>query len=149
VARETCHVIGERWDDKWIQSTKENILWEFNQRGWDFTNLVNQLFELNRKTAIITLNSSPVDGYNFEYEKNFEQYFNKELSKAWEQWHADNPKAYGIAHISIPAYDTQTGYLVVYAFDMSGPVSGRGTVYAYKYTAGQLIKIGSHILWVS
>jgi hypothetical protein len=120
----------------------------FNTLTYDFTNLANQLYEINLKYKYLTLQSSTKDGYYVDYDGKFSQYFEKD-GGGWEQWHQEHPEAHGSTSISIPAYAPKTGYILIYMGTQYDWLMGSGGLYVFKYIHGKLTEIDHSQMWVS
>jgi hypothetical protein len=114
----------------------------FKERGYDFDNLVDRFFELNQEPVRLTLKSSPEEGYYIDYDGKFDGY-------GWFRLYLLRPHATGHTHISMPAYDAETGYVLVFLSYQNGLTDGAGFTIVFKYEGGQLTEIGSILLWLS
>lgn len=116
--------------------------------SFDFTNLAGQLYDLNQQFSYLTLPSSIQDGYYVDYNGKFEQYFAKD-GGGWDLWHKEHPEAHGSTSVSLPAYDPQTGYILIYIGNQNGWLAGYGGLYAYQLLNGNLILVDHWDMWVS
>ena len=118
----------------------EYIIQRLNKGDYDFSELVNQLLELNREPISLTLTSSQENGYLIDYDDEFNRYPKQDPMVFWEQWHEDNPQAFGYAHISIPVTDARTGYVLVYVDVSWGALAASGDIITYRYWEGKLYR---------
>jgi hypothetical protein len=121
-----------------ISHLKEHL----NESDYDLDNLADQLFELNQEPVRLTLKSSPEEGYYIDYDGRFDGY-------GWFRLHLLRPHATGYTYVSMPAYDAETGYVLVYLAYQNGPMAGAGFIVAYKYEGGKLTNLGAVLLWLS
>jgi hypothetical protein len=126
---------------------KEDITSEYNTDSYDFTGLV-ELFYLNRIYKRLTLQSSIEDGYYVDYDGKFAKYFQAD-GGGWEKLRREHPMASCMTTVSIPAYDPETGYVLVYMGVQCDWLMGQGGIVIFKYTRGNLEQIGYLELWVS
>lgn len=92
----------------------------FNIDTHDYSNLVNLYFELNyMKSTRLSIKSS------YDYYIDYDNIYTGDYD--------------GRLNVSLPAYDPQSGYVLVYKGAIYGPTDGFGALYLYKYTDGQLI----------
>ena len=125
-----------------------NVATRFRNVTYDFSGLAIKLYEINLKYKYLTLQSSIDDGYYVDYDGKFSQYFTKD-GGGWEKWHREYPEAHGSTSVSLPAYDPQTGYVLVYIGTQYDWLMGQGVLGLYKYIDGQLINIDFASMWVS
>jgi len=110
--------------------------------------LVVALIQKNKKPVRLELPSAPKDGYLVDYDGKFENYF-KDNGGGWERWHTENPKANGWTSVSLPAYDPQTGLILIYKGTQSHWRAGAGYLILYRYVNCQLEELGRVMLWIS
>jgi hypothetical protein len=60
-----------------------------------------------------------------------------------------HPSSAGMTEVSIPAYDSVTGYMLISVGTQFGYLAGSGDIYVYKYEAGRLIYINRIGTWIS
>jgi hypothetical protein len=135
-------------DTKEIEGTKKNIRDNLKIEGYDIGELVDRLFERNKKPVRLSIDSSPYDGYIVDYEGDYHKYFKRD-GGGWEKLYQDHPKATGYTDISLPAYDPKTRIVIVYKATQHNWLDGAGWVIAYKYEAGKLKELGRIMLWIS
>ena len=131
------------------QSLNARITREFNTETLDLAPLVSQLFELNNKYSRLTLESSVEDGYYVDYDGYFARYFEEYRPNSWERLRRENRKAECFTTVSLPAYEPQTGYLIVYMGVQCDWEMGFGGIYIYHYSDEVLKLVGKLGLWVS
>lgn len=152
---------------------------------FDFSNLIDQLIEVNRRPVPLTIKSSFKDGYYIDYYDIYNKWianffgvsatnyevietskwdiyrrFNRRLADyyrerekkstfvdtkiLWDTFNTSHPDVRSIVTISKPAYDPETGYmLIVYEG------GGTGSIDVYKYENGRLIYLGPYIIWIN
>jgi hypothetical protein len=106
-------------------------------------------FELNEESAQLTLESCPEEGYYIDYDGMFAKYFDSMWSGGWAKWYDFHPYAAGYTEVSMPAYDSETGYIIVYIGTQYDSLIGNGGIYVFKYEDGILTKIDTVAWWVS
>jgi hypothetical protein len=125
-----------------LEKYKDYIKEEFNEQGYDFDNLVDKLFELNKEPVRFTLKSSPKEGYYIDYDGKFDGY-------GWFRFHLLRPHAAGFVYVSVPAYDAETGYvLAFYSYYSAGDAGMIGFI-VDKYEDGKLIYITAAVMGIS
>lgn len=125
-------VYPETWFPYLISDT--NLKEYFNERGYDLDNLVDRLFEINQEPVWLTLKSSPEKGYYINYDGKFDGY-------GWFRLHLLRPHAAAKVHVSMPAYDAETGYVLVCESNYSAGDAGMIALLFYKYEDGKLTLI--------
>ena len=135
-------------DAKEIGRSKRHIAEHLQTNGIVVTNLVERLFERNRKPVRLTLKSSVKDGYVIDFDGKYANYFEKD-GGGWKKWYEENPKAYGYTTVSLPVYDPTTGLVLVYTGTQSHWLAGSGWVILYRYEKGELKEISKVEIWIS
>ena len=148
VSPETSTGMGQLENDEDRKNLIANITRNFNKGTSDFTRLATLFCDINSQSQRLTLESSTKDGYFIDYDGKFSQYFDKD-GGGWEKLRQENPQARGMTNISLPAYDPQTGYVLVYMGTQYDWLAGAGYMYLYKYTRGKLTEINSYMMWIS
>jgi len=115
---------------------------------YDIGNLVDLLLALNKESVRLSINSSPRDGYIIDYDGTYAKYF-EEDGGGWREWHKDHPEAHGYTQISLPAYDKESGLVLVYQDIQSDYLVGVGSIDVYRYKDGKFENICSETRWVS
>jgi hypothetical protein len=127
---------------------KKNMLRSFFQRdGLNVDSLVNELFAKNIKSVRMSIPSAPEKGYLIDYDGKF-QYYLKHIN-GWGQLRNENPGARSMVYLSVPAYDPNTGLVLIYIGWASDGLLGSGDVILYKYIFGRLLEIDSVTVWIS
>jgi hypothetical protein len=70
--------------------------------------------ERNSSDVPLAIKSSIENGYFIDYDKTFANLSWPDLIKGWDQWRKYYPQAYSFVTLSIPAYDSTTGYVLQY-----------------------------------
>lgn len=133
--------------DTELDTVKERL----NIYSCDFTELINRFFELNDSTVSLSLNSSPSKGYYVDYKGIFSKYIEHSggTSLRWLLFH---PQASGYVSISMPAYDSETGYFLIYIGYSSVSYhhpGGSGDILLYKYEDGKVTLVDIVPVWIS
>jgi hypothetical protein len=110
--------------------------------------MVDRLYERNKDPVLLTIKSSPENGYFIDYEGKFKKYF-EGLNGGWEKWRLENPKAHGSTTVSLPVYDQQKGMVLIYMGTQAGSLMGAGHVILYKYENAELKESSKVQLWIS
>jgi len=117
---------------------------ELLERGYNADNLSQKLYEINSQSIRLKIRSSVEDGYYIDYSDNFARYISK-AGGGWLRWELFHPQVSGYTHISYPAFDPETGYVLIYIhqrFNSRKPYSTSG-IEAYRYFDGKLEYIGT------
>lgn len=116
-----------------------------DKQGYDFTNLIDSLIEVNQTSTRLEINSSIEDGYYIDYDGKLFNYLYKGGSDCWLiRWQWFRPQINGVTLVSRPTYDPETGYVLITLFHMgSHPSQNFGNIYAYKYVDGELVFLDS------
>lgn len=110
--------------------------------------LIDQLIERNTEPALLTLESSPENGYVVDYDGAYAKYF-EEDGGAWDQLYEEHPDAAGTTTVSLPAYDEASGYVLIYQGTQMHWLAGQGNLVLYKYADGKMTEVESIMLWIS
>jgi len=128
---------------------KENIQNKFIKYGYDYSRLVEALFERNTTDVILDISSSPENGYIIDYDET-NIYPGKSWDPgAWENLRRDSPEVSEIIYISLPVYDPKTGIVLLYFSSSRGPLYGSGGIIAYEYKNGEIKLISRVEVWIS
>jgi hypothetical protein len=150
VEPKTSLSISSYTDNVVIENYKTRIKESFKTQGYDVSELVDLLVELNISNPIHTLKSEPQKGYYIDYNGRIEKYFREiGFPNAWKQFGIDYPHARGICGVSLPAYDSKTDYVLIYFGSQGDWLAGSGGVRLLKYNNGEFIEIYHLPLWVS
>jgi hypothetical protein len=124
--------------------------------GYDISELYDKFLEINKNSQTLTLKSSVAEAYYIDYDSKFNQYLNElwveiesEDYDFWNIMKSNFPRFNGFYDVSMPAYDPDTGYVLIYSGYLAGPVLGMGELNLLKYEDGELTEIISDELWVS
>jgi hypothetical protein len=128
----------------------KNELKEYQNYSKPMSDLIDKLFELNKEPTILNLSSNLEAGYFIDKKRKFLRYINKDPERGmgepdtsmvrWDRYH---PLANGPLQVSIPAYDRDTGVVIL---SITGTEEFGGTLnpfFIYKYKDGNLEKVGS------
>jgi hypothetical protein len=133
---------------KEISRRKRSIAEKLQANDIVVIQLVDELFERNKKPVRLTLKSSLQDGYVIDFEGKYAKYFEKD-GGGWEKWYKEHPKAYGSTRVSLPVYDRKTGLVLVYTGHQSHWRLGSGGLTLYRYEKGELKEINNMAMWIS
>lgn len=100
-------------NNKEINQTKEYIKKNLAIPDYDISPLLDALFEINRESLPIEIESDMTQGYFIDRKKQFDAYF-EENGGGWVKLYKENPKVAGITTVSIPVYDKENNVLLVY-----------------------------------
>ena len=138
-----------------LESMRDWKIEWFSSFGYDISDLYDKFLELNKSSQQLTLKSSVEEGYYVDYDGKFNQYLN-ELSDEveWGEsfWYTMKiyfPRFAGFYDVSMPAYDPDTGYVLIYDGYQAGAVLGWGRLNLLKYEDGELTEIIYNELWIS
>ena len=131
-----------------IDGWKHSINSQMKTADYDFSALVETFAKVNKDPVSLDLKSDPQNGYFVDYDQIFDRYFEKG-GGGWIRLRISHPFIAGSTRISIPAYDPDTGYILVEVGTTSDYLAGMGGIYAYKYENGKLIYIGYVMTWIS
>jgi hypothetical protein len=130
-------------DDSKINMWKNNLKSSFREQGYDVPDLVDKFFEINKVHELLTIKSSPPDGYYIDYDGKFDRNGMYDQSILY-------PKAGGYLEISSPAYNPETGYVLIYEGFQAGPMFGSGGFQLLKLNDYRdFIELAYVGLWVS
>ncbi len=135
-------------EPKEVMQSKKYIAEHLRTNGIIVTKLVDQLFERNKRPVLLTIKSSPKDGYVIDFDGKFKKYFEKD-GGGWDKWYKENPKAHGSTTVSLPIYDQKTGLVLVYTGTQSHWLAGSGWIILYRYEKGQLKELNKLMMWIS
>jgi hypothetical protein len=93
--------------------------------------LIDQFFEINKNPCKLNIASNPQAGYFIDYAGQFDNY-------DWKGIHSFHPRVGAKLRISLPVFDPQTGYILIYEGWSFDSLMGVGRIYAYKYENGKI-----------
>jgi hypothetical protein len=129
--------------------TREHVRDSLNEGVLDI-GLIDKFIELNKNPSKANLPSNPAGGYYFDYEGQFNRYYQNGCNNGWSRVYRFHPNARGSLSVSLPAYDPETGYVLIYEGWVGGCLFGTGDIYLYKYENGNIREIGPIMhLWTS
>lgn len=133
-------------------ATKTSTIEEFSDKyGYDFTYLITRLVETNRESTRLNIDSSVYDGYYVDYDGVFSRYVTNDEYSGWLRLQKFRPQVRGFSSISLPAYDSESGYVLIYTGNRMNSItrySFGGDISIYRYIDGELIFLDYMILWV-
>lgn len=116
--------------------------------GYDFRSLFNRLLENNKDSVRMQINSSIKDGYYIDYDNIFSK-DESEYSYDWPSWYVFRPQVSGCMNLSFPAYDPETGYVMVFVKTESGESTWGGYFSIFKYLDGKLILVENLMIYIT
>lgn len=131
-----------------IELWNDNLQYCSKVKEYDFSMLLEQLFELNKTPHTLTIQSSPENGYFVDYDHIFDRYFYDKFG-GWSILRMSHPSAAGMTQISKPAYDSDTGYVLAYIGWQGDWLMGSGGFYVFKYENDNVTYLGHFETWVS
>ncbi len=147
VNRQTWFHIDFKNKDE-LKSRKEYIRKNLNIPDYDISDLLDQLFEINKSSVNLNIESDKARGYIIDSTGESRIYF-KENGGGWDKLYKDNPKALGLAYVSVPAYDKENGIILVYKSTTTHSRAGAGWIAVYKLRDGKVEHVDSVVLWKS
>jgi hypothetical protein len=140
------------WDDyaRYHVETEERLL---STKEWlqirqaEVAELVDRLFERNKKPVRLSIESRPKDGYVVD-DGRYQKYF-EDGGGGWDEFYKEDPQPWGMTEVMLPVYDQETGLVLVYQGTRSGPLSGSGNVTLYRYEKGALEELDQVEVWAS
>jgi len=107
--------------------------------------LVDRLFERNKtngngQARRLTLSSCLTNGYVVDHDGKYAKYF-QTGGGGWPRFESENPGAQGFVTLSLPAFDEQTGLVLVCRGTDLGFLSGQTEVILYRYERGKLRRL--------
>ncbi|OGX27559.1 MAG: hypothetical protein A2879_04825 [Omnitrophica WOR_2 bacterium RIFCSPHIGHO2_01_FULL_49_10] len=131
-----------------INQAREYIKKELIIPEYDIFALLDALFELNRESISLEIESDMQQGYVIDRDNHFMKYFEKN-GGGFKKLYQENPKAFGITVVSIPVYDEKSNIILVYLGTQAELLAGAGWVIAYRIEGEKLIELGRVMLWIS
>jgi hypothetical protein len=121
-----------------------------------FFGFVDQFILKNTTLGPLTIKSSLQDGYYIDYDSKFARYFEHYDSKylsyfesyegAWLRMKFCRPSV-GTADISLPLYDEETDFIIIYLGTRDAPHIGSGFIYLLQLQDGELEIISNVLVW--
>ena len=99
----------------------------------------------------LNINSSVKDGYYVDYDGVFSRYVINDENSGWLRLQIFHPQVWGFSSISLPAYDPESGYVLIYIGNRMNSIthySGGGDISIYRYIDGELTLLDYMIMWV-
>ncbi|HEY97464.1 MAG TPA: hypothetical protein G4O16_04710, partial [Dehalococcoidia bacterium] len=129
---------------------KEYLIESFREQGVEVGKLFEVLLQRNQAPERMQIPSSLEDGYLIDYDGYFISYFkNDPEMNGWQRLRDENPCAHAFVTISVPAYDPETGIILVYIGWQGDWLFGSGDIYAFEYDGIRLKEIAIINLWIS
>ena len=111
--------------------------------------LIDRFLEINQDPGKLTIPSSPEDGYYIDYDGKFSRYFQGGVSAGWTRWRLTRPNAGSSVDLLLPAYDAESGLILMYIGMQGAPLTGFGDIFLFQYKDGEFKTLGSVMVWIS
>jgi hypothetical protein len=134
--------------DSRASELKERLQNDLKRKGYQANELIDLFFEKNVQSRPLSLKSSPESGYIIDYEKSHAKYF-EEGGGGWEKLYRDNPLARGSLYVSMPAYDAESGLIILFLMEFYGRHYGEGNIIFFQYEKNEIREISRTNMWVS
>jgi hypothetical protein len=128
----------------------KNELKEYQNYSKPMSDLIDKLFELNKQPLALNLSSNLEAGYFIDKKEKFLRYINEDPKRSMDEpdfsmvrWDRYHPLADGPLMVSIPAYDRDTGIVILYITGTKEFGYTYNPFFIYKYKDGNLEKVGS------
>jgi hypothetical protein len=118
--------------------------------NYDFTYLIELFSEKNQLKNRLSINSSIDNGYYIDYDAIFSRYFDNS-GNGYLRTNIFRPQVSKFVEVSLPAYDSTTGYVLIYVGETNNSTNqfgGSGSIYVYKYLDGKLNYIDIVPIWI-
>ena len=120
-----------------------------SQIGEDnFVDFIDRFIFKNTDLGLLTLESSPQDGYYIDYDSKFARYFESGVEAGWRRMDFCRPSV-GMADVSLPLYDAETGLIIIYLGTQDAPLIGGGYIFLLQMQEGELRVISSVLVWTA
>jgi hypothetical protein len=126
-----------------------SIRQDFKRYGYDASQLLNELVEVNSKPRRLAIPSSINNGYLIDYNNQRDIAFDLYPDNGWDKFHEANPKVQWIISISWPVYDKSSGLVFLYLTTTSGWNASQGVLVLFKFSDEKLTELVDCILWYS
>jgi hypothetical protein len=127
---------------------KDYILQEIQIEGLNFSPLVDQFIERNKKRVHIKIAPALEGKVLLDKTDAFPKYF-QDGGGGWEKWYKDNPKARGHCAVSVPVMDKGRELIMVYVELSANDLVGKGTIFLFKREGAKLRALGHAHLWMT
>jgi hypothetical protein len=128
-----------------LKPIREPTLKYFTEHGYEISKLIDRLFEINKPNTLLPLKSNPGKGYVVSK-------VNVSMIGTWnwDRWHFFHPHAGCSIELSIPAYDPDTGYILIYS-ESDCYWTGSGNLILYKYLDNKIVEVlkMNVLIWVN
>jgi hypothetical protein len=118
----------------------------------DFISSVNSTFDrflgINESTSMLSLKSSPEEGYYIDYDGKFANR-TSDYPTGWERWRVFHHNARSSIQLSVPAYDPESGIIVVHIGFIGDYLVGSGQIIVFKLEDGKLKPLAGSQTWVA
>ena len=114
------------------EGDKESIRRWFQADEMDISQMVDQLFERNKKPVSLSIKSSPKEGYVIGF----------------NPLHAED-RVHGRTEVSVPVFNEKSGLVLVYIGTRTQPLVGIGWIILYKYKEGKIKELNKMPLWIA
>ncbi len=129
----------------WLHDEQEQIV-TYGLEDETLSRLIEHFLVINDNPSPLTLKSSPQDGYYIDYDGKYSRYFDNDSGLGWLRMHLCRPMT-KMTYISLPAYDPETGLVLMYIDTTSGEFTSVGHIYLMKIENEQLETLIQVILY--
>lgn len=131
-----------------VKKRKKYIKNNLNISDYDISDLLDYLFEVNKISFDINIESNKKKGYIIDHDNKYNAYFEKG-GGGWDRLYEENPNVLGITYVSVPVFDRQNGIALVFKATQKHGKAGVGSIIVYEFKNEKLTKIDSLIIWKS
>ncbi len=114
----------------------------------NFADFVDRFLLKNITLGLLTIESSPQDGYYIDYDSKFARYFKSGEEAGWRRMSFCRPSV-GMADVSLPIYDAETGLIIIYLGTRDAPLVGSGYIFLLQMQDGELQIISNVLVWIA
>ena len=129
--------------------TNDGVVSSLGIEDENVISLIDRFLEINQDPGKLTIPSSPEDGYYIDYDGRFSRYFQGGASGGWTRWRLTRPNAGPSVDLLLPAYDAESGLILMYIGMQGAPLSGSGYIFLFQYADGEFKGLGSVMIWIS
>jgi hypothetical protein len=114
----------------------------------NYADFVDRFLLKNIDLGLLTIESSPQDGYYIDYDSKFARYFESGEEAGWWRMGFCRPSV-GMADVSLPLYDAETGLIIIYLGTRDAPLVGSGYIFLLQIQEGELRIISNVLVWIA
>jgi hypothetical protein len=131
--------------------SSESIKSRLHERGYNVDALVDRLFEADKEPSRLKLASSLDGGYFIDYDSYFSWHHETRRGGFlnFYLFRLFHPHAIYGFNVSVPVYDSESGYVLIYREGFFPFVGGSGGVDLFKYEAGEVTFVAQVGGWIT